>query len=1034
MGCGSSNAAGSYQSDVNTMWNQVRRTVDSSTKTNDKTLVIRRSGWKTVRIFVSSTFRDFHAEREILIKEVFPDLRVWCEKRRLHLVDCDLRWGIPKDTTTEETLRTCLGEIDRCYQDNVMPFFLNLTSERCGWIPNQMEVPPSIRSDYRWIQGLSVTEMEIMHGAYRKDNFNSLFMIRDSSFLQQVPKEHHKDFVDVNPIAPAKLQMLKQMLKERFRKDQVSFYNCEFDGVNDQGKVEFNGLEKTLGKMVYEFFQRRITEQYPLEDGVLDPYQQAKEAHESFMKNRSASVLGRTNILEQMKEHIIGIGVDVPLLLLGGPGTGKSSIMARVADVTVAKALTKEIPGGGEQGWHVFYHFVGAVPGSPNLEMTLKRLLRELGEVNDTTMPQDLESACQVTYAVLSNPNTKPVIIIIDALNQFDECKEATVLNWLPSKLGPQIRCIFSMIDETPQHQTLHSRPNKPLEVYVTPLDMSSREAIVQETLGNYQKRLDAEQMASLLSKESSQNPLWLSVACEELRVYGIFEKLSDKINSLADGLLNLLEQVLTRFEEENGGQLLVASLCLLECSCRGLLETELLNILGDEDNLMPGKNSSGKMEKGQEENREKTSEDISPLSAHKWARIFRALKPFLRPFGDSGEGRLDFYHRALSKAVRAKYFDNGQQNNSEISSEGIYDWWHTKLANHFEGVTNLERKSEEYPHHLVKINDKKRLIEFLKDWDVFHHYYIEAFSGELLALWRQASDNQKTMEECYLKALEVTKDDPKTNLEDLGLLYEKVARVFSQSNQLEGGFALLEKLFAVEEELGNRPERMMLIYDLAASLSSAKVQLHNFIVKAMMPDLKPAIQYRMKALELSKDLKGEQFRFKRAMALTALAFCLRKWVFLRGDNSMSASEARELFFDSLKEAKEIFEELGDQEHIGGCIMTEAMLRRDDNKQVGLKLYKEAEEIIMQSCGEMSIMGSRIVINMAILFEEMGRHEEAYDYWQRGKLSKIMLKGIDHPSTQRVLNSLNQPRMKRVAEKRLADEKLLLEARDSELS
>ena len=46
-----------------------------------------------------------------------------------------------------------------------------------------------------------------------------------------------------------------------------------------------------------------------------------------------------------MKEHIIGIGVDVPLLLLGGPGTGKSSIMARVADVTVAKALTKEIPG-----------------------------------------------------------------------------------------------------------------------------------------------------------------------------------------------------------------------------------------------------------------------------------------------------------------------------------------------------------------------------------------------------------------------------------------------------------------------------------------------------------------------------------------------------------------------------------------------------------------------------------------------------------------------------------------------------------------
>ena len=31
-----------------------------------------------------------------------------------------------------------------------------------------------------------------------------------------------------------------------------------------------------------------------------------------------------------------------------------------------------------------------------------------------------------------------------------------------------------------------------------------------------------------------------------------------------------------------------MATLCLLECSATGLLETELLEILGDEDNLIP--------------------------------------------------------------------------------------------------------------------------------------------------------------------------------------------------------------------------------------------------------------------------------------------------------------------------------------------------------------------------------------------------------------------------------------------------------------
>ena len=51
------------------------------------------------------------------------------------------------------------------------------------------------------------------------------------------------------------------------------------------------------------------------------------------------------------------------------------------------------------------------------------------------------------------------------------------------------------------------------------------------------------------------------------------------------------LEQfVLARFEEENGGDLLVATLCLLEVSARGLLESELLTLLGDDDNLMPVK------------------------------------------------------------------------------------------------------------------------------------------------------------------------------------------------------------------------------------------------------------------------------------------------------------------------------------------------------------------------------------------------------------------------------------------------------------
>ena len=66
-----------------------------------------------MRLFLSSTFRDMHAEREYLVKRVFPALRVWCEEHKLRLIECDLRWGIPKDAETHEALITCMSEIDR---------------------------------------------------------------------------------------------------------------------------------------------------------------------------------------------------------------------------------------------------------------------------------------------------------------------------------------------------------------------------------------------------------------------------------------------------------------------------------------------------------------------------------------------------------------------------------------------------------------------------------------------------------------------------------------------------------------------------------------------------------------------------------------------------------------------------------------------------------------------------------------------------------------------------------------------------------
>lgn len=58
--------------DVEHTWHNVCESLDvpKGQENPNKNLVIKRTGWKTIRIFVSSTFKDFHSERELLVKEV----------------------------------------------------------------------------------------------------------------------------------------------------------------------------------------------------------------------------------------------------------------------------------------------------------------------------------------------------------------------------------------------------------------------------------------------------------------------------------------------------------------------------------------------------------------------------------------------------------------------------------------------------------------------------------------------------------------------------------------------------------------------------------------------------------------------------------------------------------------------------------------------------------------------------------------------------------------------------------------------------
>ncbi|KAK6179484.1 hypothetical protein SNE40_011834 [Patella caerulea] len=978
------------------------------------------SNHTTVKLYITSYTDEFYAERDVIKREILPEIRSWCEKKKLSLVEQNVKWGgrHPDSREVAEMEKVQTG-IENCYYNNIMPLFINLTSESIGWVPMWGEYSDEVIEDYIEAYGLLVEDLEVLYGAYRDDNHNSLFLMRDDSFLDSVPDEERSCFVHKTSISQ-KVCGPNNKIAHKFPSHRIINYRAEYRGV-DHKRRPLLKLSEDLKQQIINFVIARIGYDFCGEDLPINyhPDSHMLSAHRDFLYERCQIVHGRSDVLQKIEDYILKDEKDVPLLLLGTPGSGKSSIMCKAVDVVIKKLMENHQTRGEGKPWHVFYHFVGAVPGSTVLEPMLKRLLREMEVVKDSNMPKDLDGTAQMCCSMLSNPNTKPIIIFIDALNQITEEKEARVVSWLPRKLAPEVRIIISSVNNTFHHKSLMSRETKPVELNVKPLDHLSRKEIIKDILKRYNKSLTERQLNRLLRKESSENPLWLTVACEEIRLVEKKDTVDDKIESLPDGLLNILEELLTRLEHCEGGQLLVATLCLLEASVSGLLESELRNILGDKESLTPPSPYDEKDEK--ECSEKEKAKVIGPLPDKKWNFVFTTLRPFLRPYGDSKEGRLDFYHRALSKAVRKKYFckkDGSEEVDVDEVDTDIPDaeqWWHLKLADYFEKSNNVDRIVEEYPFHLTALKDRYRLALCLCDWRVFDKLYNEEFSSLLLAHWRTVGSTSEMLSQYEAELRRFERDD-NVNEEAVSIRYEKVCRVVIQSGKHHEALELLKTAMKIEErELGARPHRMVELYALMAEIYDEKLKLNDFVSPCQLPDLRKTIYYGRKSIAIRRTLPGAYHKFKLAMSLMKLAFNMESWEACGGAPELSDTEALIEGNKYIDKALKIFQELNDMGHYSEALMTKGVLASRGSMEQ-LKLYNEAMDLCMQMYGEYHILTSRLYINIGIVYEDNNNYNKAYEYFKKWARVSEEILGPDHPKTQRAKGVLRETRYKRIAQ------------------
>ncbi|XP_061173439.1 uncharacterized protein LOC133182609 [Saccostrea echinata] len=96
---------------------------------------------KVVRIFTSSTFTDTMLERNMLLEETYPRIKLFCQTQGYDFQVVDMRWGV-RDESTDDHMGTtlCLKELTQCRDMSTGPFFVTMLSHKYGYCALPREI------------------------------------------------------------------------------------------------------------------------------------------------------------------------------------------------------------------------------------------------------------------------------------------------------------------------------------------------------------------------------------------------------------------------------------------------------------------------------------------------------------------------------------------------------------------------------------------------------------------------------------------------------------------------------------------------------------------------------------------------------------------------------------------------------------------------------------------------------------------------------------------------------------------------------
>lgn len=659
---------------------------------------------RNIRVFVSSTFRDMEEERNLLMSQVWPQLRSFCRERNVEFVEVDLRWGITEEESIKHnTLKICLDEIKAC-----RPYFICLLGERYGWVPPTDAYNNLILVEHEWLkehQGRSITELEVLYGVLNQPEIagRSYFYFRDSAYAHA----RGSDFFSENEDLKQKQAVFKDSIRKCCHHYQIPLRE---DYANPAELVSWILEDLKLG----------IEQNYPIAE-VQKAVSREAQAHEAFAASRRKIYIHRQSNYEVLDQH--ALASDGPLVIIGEAGSGKSALVANWINQWQIKHPED----------YIFQHYIGATPDSSDY---LNVISRSISIIKDWTkdpndLPTDKNDLIKEFVCWLSKARMKGVrdgvrfIMVIDSIDQMENIDQTFSLGWLPDfPFKDTLRLIIT------------TQPSESLDILTTrnwnnfKLDLlcaEEKQMIIPKYLNYFGKNLDQILIDRIVSTKSTSNPLFLKIMLDELRVYATFEKvkvLIDLYLSMKD-IPSLIQQVLYRYQlDYNKGKknLVEDSLSYIYVARHGLSESELVQLL--------------------------KPEGTQKLPFSIWAPFRAVLEDHLV----NNNGVWNFSNNYFRKAVKESFLFNNK----------LLGEYRVKLADFFESLPIDTRICNELPWLLKHSKLFERLENWLLNIDNFMIFYSNN-ANEFKAFWNKRKKS-KSIAYKYILAFEKwTKNKPYT-------------------------------------------------------------------------------------------------------------------------------------------------------------------------------------------------------------------------------------------------------------------------------